>query len=763
MKAILLKLSQDWIINPNRSPGGYKPSQLREALSRGTSRSPIKGLPNCRDFQVLVGKMDPIMVSHEMPSRLSPHIDIEPLHNQQTKINRYLMLQYKILLKYKEIHGNLFWLRAMNFLLHSKSLRLTALRKVSPNWHREIPLSRVKRYLLLLDRRINSLSPKLSLRRLWIKKENGDYRPLGIPSFTDRLFLNLLQNLLVIFFQDTNILPPSQHAYQPSKGTQTCWQELSKHLNDSFIKEFDLSKFFDKVQPTSFTMILREHKTPQQVMDFFSSMNILNSVAPTTKQRDLVNEFSLQDPAKLRHDHLTQVRKESGLKHRLGPGHGQVLMSFTLEDLGLDRDEWSYRPSQERLDQKAGLPQGSSTSPIAAIAVFSRVFRLPKNYTVIQYADDFIVTSNRPDANTKLTEWLRINKSVLNQHGISINESKSHLLKMSGEWKVDSFKFLGVTYETKTGNLIGTPRSGEINVLTDTNIRMLLALENREINLAKVIKVLKLVHGIKLTGSEILKHWAQDTMGIPSLLVSSNYLLSTDKISAIADIIAEQSTLNSPLEQSYEQMAALDNIETKPSEALSAYLDKASIARAKLDEYHSNPKFAQLTRSATQKLIANSRISELNILTPAEKDYLECLDTAFSIPTELHEEYCKTVFKMTQSEYERELEFTVPKHSYDGNNMLRPGPLTDFIENIPTKWSKSRAKGIILSRLYSSKEVKPADTTLTYKVDSWIGLYGDTVPKRLTIHNSSTYSNWSAMQYLTGKIRWNRRPSLRST
>lgn len=53
--------------------------------------------------------------------------------------------------------------------------------------------------------------------------------------------------------------------------------------------------------------------------------------------------------------------------------------------------------------------------------------------------------------------------------GIEFNLEKSGLLKSDNAWVAEKFKFLGKTFYPKSQIIVGTPRSGKINFLNQTD------------------------------------------------------------------------------------------------------------------------------------------------------------------------------------------------------------------------------------------------------------------------------------------------------
>ncbi len=87
---------------------------------------------------------------------------------------------------------------------------------------------------------------KYTYRRREIPKANGGTRSLGIPSMAWRLYLHGLNHLLLIATRAHE--SPNQHGFIPGRGTSTAWQQMqSEVIHHRYIYEFDLEKYFDRI------------------------------------------------------------------------------------------------------------------------------------------------------------------------------------------------------------------------------------------------------------------------------------------------------------------------------------------------------------------------------------------------------------------------------------------------------------------------------------------------------------------------------------
>lgn len=215
--------------------------------------NPFKALPNVSVLKLRVNREDPLLTKHGVSKKLDPSIIIDALSWRTKAANRYMSIMHYRLSKMLTT-GNLtgFWILALLLMRRSIVLRCLALRKLNLNWHREFSLKLVKTILQELDEKIDSLSTKLNIKRRYeYKMKDGvpvDLRPIGSPSYADRMYLYLWQCFIVMMFSE--YISKHQHAYRPGRGVVTALADVKDHLMDEgykYVWEFDLKGAFPSV------------------------------------------------------------------------------------------------------------------------------------------------------------------------------------------------------------------------------------------------------------------------------------------------------------------------------------------------------------------------------------------------------------------------------------------------------------------------------------------------------------------------------------
>ncbi len=326
-------------------------------------------------------------------------------------------------------------------------------------------------------------------RRIDIPKKSGGTRPLGLPTWSDKLLQDVIRSLLEAFYEPQ--FRDSSHGFRPHRGCHTALYRVKQWKAISWFIEGDISKCFDKIDHSILSNILAEKIQDNRLLRLIANLlragyledwkwnRTLSGVPQGGVISPLLSNIYLDRLDRFVEDTLIPQYTSGEIRARNRDYRHQEYLARKARKEG-NREQWSAAKRAMR-----SLPSYDTHDPD-----FRRL-------TYVRYADDFLLGFIGPRHEAEEIK-ARIAQFLTETLRLEMSQAKTLITHARSE----SARFLGYEVRVSQANskLASFPRQRSVN----GKVALLVPADVQQTKIQRFMRKGKLVHRRELLGDDDL-------------------------------------------------------------------------------------------------------------------------------------------------------------------------------------------------------------------------------------------------------------------